>query len=48
MEGAKVGSEIADKVEIAVIGRELKIEDYAIVKAGANIEHDVIREKEDK
>ena len=46
--GAKVGSEIADKVEIAVIGRELKIEDYAIVKAGANIEHDVIREKEDK
>ena len=30
--GAKVGSEIADKVEIAVIGRELKIEDYAIVK----------------
>lgn len=45
---AKVGSEIADKVEIAVIGRELKIEDYAIVKAGANIEHDVIREKEDK
>lgn len=46
--GAKVGSEIADKVEIAVIGRELKIEDYAIVKAGANIEHDVIRKKEDK
>ena len=40
----KVGCEKSAQAEIAVIGRGVKVEDGAVVKAGANIENDVKKE----
>ncbi len=40
--GAKVGAPKADDVEIAVVGRGVKVHANATVEAGANIEEDVL------
>ena len=44
-EKAVVGSEKAEGVKIAVIGRDVKVEKAQTVEAGANIEQDVRKEK---
>lgn len=40
-----IGAEKGDGVKIAVIGRDVKVEPKAVVSSGANVEHDVRREK---
>lgn len=42
--GVHIGSPKADDVEIAVIGRDVTIDDGSIVKQGANIEENVKNE----
>lgn len=44
--GAIIGEAKSDTAKIAVIGRNVTIEDKVVIEGGANIEHDVKRESE--